>query len=185
MPIESTQSIRPKLGTARNVVENILRHFVAAIAKVTNYFLRSRHRASDEKRPESLAKEAGAVATTTEAATTTENVTANPTITESFTGPIIADVKVDADAQFESAASTVLDQEEIQRRRDLVRTLFNDFWTGSHEKPAAFVDRLDQAEDYVNKRLAASGEFWQLDAKTRLMLGLPPSKSSSANPHRS
>jgi hypothetical protein len=202
MSIESTQSIRPKPVTARNAVENILRRFVAAVAKVTNYFLRSRHRASDEKHPESVAKEAGTVATTSEAATTTVNATANPTITESFTGPIIADVKVDADAQFDTvppesvaketgaiattevatttvnvtanptitgkfigsiiadvkvdadaqidiAASTVLDQEEIQRRRDLVRTLFNDFWTGSHEKPAAFVDRLDQAENYV------------------------------------
>jgi hypothetical protein len=185
MPIESTQLIRPKPVTARNAVENILRHFVAAVAKVTNYFLRSRHRASDEKHPESVAKEAGTVATTSEAATTTVNATANPTITESFTGPVSADVKVDADAQFDSAASTVLDQEEIQRRRDLVRTLFNDFWTGSHEKPAAFVDRLDQAEDYVNERLAASGEFWQLNAKTRLMLGLPPPKNSSANPRRS
>lgn len=190
MPIESTQSIRPKPVTARNAVENILYHFVAAVAKATNYFLRSRHRASDQKRRESVAKEAGALAATTEAATRTEaatttvNTTPNPTITESFTGPIIADVKVDADAQIDSAASTVLDQEEIQRRRDLVRTLFNDFWTGSHEKPAAFVDRLDQAEDYVNERLAASGEFWQLDAKTRLMLGLPPTKSS-ANSRRS
>jgi hypothetical protein len=62
MPIESTQSIRPKPVTARNAVENILYHFVAAVAKVTNYFLRSRHRASDEKRPESVAKEAGALA---------------------------------------------------------------------------------------------------------------------------
>jgi hypothetical protein len=238
MSIESTQSIRPKPVTARNAVENILRRFVAAVAKVTNYFLRSRHRASDEKHPESVAKEAGAVATTTEAATTTVNATANPTITESFTGPIIADVKVDADAQFDTvppesvaketgaiattevatttvnvtanptitgkfigsiiadvkvdadaqidiAASTVLDQEEIQRRRDLVRTLFNDFWTGSHEKPAAFVDRLDQAENYVNERLAASGEFWQLDAKARLMLGLPPRKRNDASPCRS
>ena len=180
MPIESTQSIRPRPGTARNAVENILHHFVAAVAKVTNYFLRSSHRASDEKRPESVAKETGAVVTTTEAATTTVNATANPTITESFTGPIIADVKVDADAQIDSTVSTILDQEEIQRRRDLVRTLFNDFWSGSHEKPVAFVDRLDQAEDHVNERLAASGEFWQIDAKTRLMLGLPPRKSRSA-----
>jgi hypothetical protein len=238
MSIESTQSIRPKPVTARNAVENILCRFVAAVAKVTNYFLRSRHRASDEKHPESVAKEAGTVATTSEAATTTVNATANPTITESFTGPIIADVKVDADAQFDTvppesvaketgaiattevatttvnvtanptitgkfigsiiadvkvdadaqidiAASTVLDQEEIQRRRDLVRTLFNDFWIGSHEKPAAFVDRLDQAEDYVNERLAASGEFWQLDAKARLMLGLPPRKRNDASLHRS
>jgi hypothetical protein len=179
MLIESTQSIRPKPVTARNAVENILHHFLAAVAKVTNYFLRSRHRASDEKRPESVAKEAGAVATTT------VNAAATPTVTELFTGPIIADVKVDADAQIDSAASTVLDQEEIQRRRDLVRTLFNDFWTGSHEKPAAFVDRLDKAEDYVNKRLAASGEFWQLDAKTRLMLGLPPRKRKGASPRPS
>ena len=51
--------------------------------------------------------------------------------------------------------------------------LFNDFWIGIHDKPAAFVDRLDQAEDYVNERLAANGEFWRLDDKTRRMLGLP------------
>jgi len=37
--------------------------------------------------------------------------------------------------------------------------LFNDFWNGTSEKPVAFVDRLDQAEDYLNERLAASGEF--------------------------
>ena len=183
MPIESTQSIRPK-PTARNAVENILRHFVAAVAKVTNYFSRSRHRASDEKRPESAAKKAGTIATTTEVATTTVNATANPTITESFIDPIIADVKVDAGAQIESAASPVLDPEEIQRRRNLMRTLFNDFWTGSHEKPAAFVDRLDQAENYVNERLGASGEFWQLDAKTRLMLGLPSRKRNGASSRR-
>jgi hypothetical protein len=71
-------------------------------------------------------------------------------------------------------APIALDQEEIQRRRNLVRTLFNDFWNGAYEKPVAFVDRLDQAEDYLNECLAASGEFWRLDAKTRVMLGLPP-----------
>jgi hypothetical protein len=36
------------------------------------------------------------------------------------------------------------------------------------------VERLDQAEDYVNERLTACGEFWRLDANTRAMLGLPP-----------
>jgi hypothetical protein len=76
---------------------------------------------------------------------------------------------------------TVPDQEEIQRRRDLVRTLFNDFWSEAHDKPAAFVERLDQAEDYVNERLTACGEFWQLDAKTRAMLGLPPRSNSPNN----
>jgi len=63
---------------------------------------------------------------------------------------------------------------EIQRRRDLVRTLFNDFWSGSDDKPAGFADRLNQAENYINNRLTACGEFWQLDAKIRLMLSLPP-----------
>ena len=76
-------------------------------------------------------------------------------------------------------APIALDQEEIQRRRNLVRMLFNDFWRGAHDKPAAFVERLNQAEDYLNERLAASGEFWQLDAKTRVMLGLPPTKSGA------
>jgi hypothetical protein len=59
--------------------------------------------------------------------------------------------------------------------------LFNDFWIGIHDKPAAFVDRLDQAEDYVNERLAASGEFWRLDDKTRRMLGLPRRSNTTDN----
>jgi hypothetical protein len=29
------------------------------------------------------------------------------------------------------------------------------------------VERLDQAEGYLNDRLAANGEGWRLDAKTR------------------
>ena len=72
---------------------------------------------------------------------------------------------------------------EILRRRELVRTLFNDFWDGLDEKPAAFVDRLDQAEEYLNERLAASGECWQLDAKMRKILGLP-TQSNSRNAAR-
>jgi len=70
------------------------------------------------------------------------------------------------------------DAQEIQRRRDLVRQFFNDFWSGYDEKPAAFVDRLDQAEEYLNERLAASGESWKLDAKARQTLGLPMSSVS-------
>ena len=53
---------------------------------------------------------------------------------------------------------------------ELVRAMFNDFWSGCDDKPAAFVDRLDQAEPYLNERLTACGEFWQLDAATRKML---------------
>jgi hypothetical protein len=77
-------------------------------------------------------------------------------------------------AQIEPVAQAIPDEREIQRRRDLVRTLFNDFWNGSYDKPATFADRLDQAENCLNERLIARGEFWQLDAKTRVLLGLPP-----------
>jgi hypothetical protein len=67
------------------------------------------------------------------------------------------------------------DQHEIQRRREIIRTLFNDFWSGTEEKPPRFVDRLDQAEPYLNERLRALDEPWRLDADSRRLLGLPPS----------
>jgi hypothetical protein len=168
---EPAESSRPKRGTRSGVLEKFLRSFAqigAAVIKPTKYFLRAKYPASDEKRVESTLEEVGAVAAATE--------TAVLTTTKSFTVPDTAEVKVDTDAQIDSA-----DQEEIQRRRDLVRTLFNDFWSEAHDKPAAFVERLDQAEDYVNERLTACGEFWQLDAKTRAMLGLPPRSNSPNN----
>ena len=181
VPADPAESSRPKPGTRKGVLEKFLRWFAEIgrpVNTVTKHFLRPRHPASQftaEQRAEDGAEEAGAVATAT------ENVVANLTTTKSFTVPATADVEVDTDAQIDSAASTVLDQEEIQRRRDLVRMLFNDFWSGAYEKPAAFVERLDQAEDYVNERLAANGEFWQLDAKTRVTLGLPPQANSPNN----
>ena len=70
--------------------------------------------------------------------------------------------------------------QEIARRRELVRSLFNDYWSGRFDKPAAFVDRLNEAETYLNERLEASGEGWRLDAGTRKMLGLPPRGNSRA-----
>jgi hypothetical protein len=174
MPIDSADSTRLKSDTATDIGEKVLRWFAqigAAVIKPIKYFLRTRYSVSDEKRAESTLEETGAIAAATENAILTA--------TKSFTVPVTAGVKVDTDAQIDSASSTVLDQEEIQRRRDLVRTFFNDFWSEAPDKPAAFVERLDQAEDYVNERLAANGEIWQLDAKTRAMLGLPPTKSSA------
>ena len=43
-------------------------------------------------------------------------------------------------------------------------------------RQAGFAERLNQAEGYINERLAARGETWQLDSATRkqLGLGLPP-----------
>jgi hypothetical protein len=179
MPIDSADSTRLKSDTTMDIGEKVLRWFAqigAAVIKPPKYFLRTKYPASDEKGAESTLEEAGAIAAATEDAVLTT--------TKSFTVPVTAEVKVDTDAQIDSAASTVPDQEEIQRRRDLVRMLFNDFWSGADEKPAAFVERLDQAEDYVNKRLAAIGEFWQLDTKTRVTLGLPPHASKPSPPCR-
>jgi hypothetical protein len=98
---------------------------------------------------------------------------------ESFTIASKDDVNVGPVAA-SGISQTFPDQQEIERRRVLVRVLFNDFWNRAHNKPAAFAERLDQAEDYLNARLAAHGELWRLDANTRPILGLPP-RSSSAN----
>jgi hypothetical protein len=177
MPFDSVDSSSLKSDTATDIGEKVLHWFAqigAAVIKPAKYFLRTRA-ASDEKHAENALEEAGAVTAAT------ENVVANLTTTKSFTVPVTAAVNVDTDAQTDSVASTVLDREEIQRRRDLVRTLFNDFWSGAYEKPATFVERLDQAEDYVNERLVETGEFWQLDAKTRVTLGLPPRSHSPNN----
>jgi hypothetical protein len=67
-------------------------------------------------------------------------------------------------------------QEEIDRRRGVVRAFFNDYWSSIDDKPASFAERLDRAEDYINERVAAGGEAWRLGAATRKQLGLPPSR---------
>jgi hypothetical protein len=173
MPIDSADTTRLKSDTATDIGEKVLRWFAqigAVVIKPIKYFLRTRYPASDDKRAQSTLEEAGTIAAAIENAAFTA--------TKSFTIAVNAEVKVDAEGQIDSAASTVPDQEEIQRRRDLVRTLFNDFWSEAHDKPAAFVERLDQAEDYVNERLTACGEFWRLDTNTRVMLGLPPRANS-------
>jgi hypothetical protein len=67
-------------------------------------------------------------------------------------------------------------QDEIERRRGMVRRYFNDYWSSIEDKPASFAERLDGAEAYINERVAAGGEPWQLDPATRKQLGLPPRK---------
>ncbi len=124
----------------------------ATIFKLTNYFLQPSHSASREKSAQSGAVTPEAVAT----------------------GPVAADLNVGLDTTIGCITQSELSTQEIERQRNLVRTLFNDFWSGAHDKPTAFVQRLDLAEDYLNERLAADGEFWRLDAGTRAMLGLPP-----------
>jgi hypothetical protein len=160
--------------TMRGTVENIRRWFAgigAAFKNPTEYFSRPRRAASDiaaETRGESTAEEA----------TATESAVATPTTTATFTTPVTADGKIGQDVQVSCVVPIRQDQQEIQRRLELVRAMFNDFWSGCDDKPAAFVDRLDQAEPYLNERLTACGEFWQLDANTRKMLSLPPRSNS-------
>jgi hypothetical protein len=67
-------------------------------------------------------------------------------------------------------------QEEIDRRRGIVRAFFNDYWSSVDDKPTSFAERLDRAEGYINERVAAGGEAWRLGPATRKQLGLPPSR---------
>jgi hypothetical protein len=69
-------------------------------------------------------------------------------------------------------------QQEIDRRRGLVREFFNDYWSSADDKPSSFAERLDRAEGYINERAAAVGEAWRLGPATRKQLGLPPSKKA-------
>ena len=145
----------------------------AAFTKLSDIFSRAPPPVSDvaaESRAESAAEGAGAVAAATEI------TTATPTATSA----VARDAKIVQDGQVTDVASISPDQQEIQRRRELVRALFNDFWSGRDDKPATFADRLDQAEIYLNDRLTACGEYWQLDAKTRKLLGLPARRSTSS-----
>ena len=67
--------------------------------------------------------------------------------------------------------------QEIERRREIVRQFFNYFWRSTDDKPSTFAERLNRAEGHINERLAARGETWQLDAESRKQLGLPPPKT--------
>jgi hypothetical protein len=183
MPTDLAESSKPTLGVVRGALEVIVRwvaRFGPTSDKPTKYFLQSRFAATDntaqqptsditaERCADSLPEEPRVVATATEGV-----VAAKPNATVSITAPAIAGAEVGQQTQIERVAAALPDQQEILRRRELVRTLFNDFWSGSDDKPKAFVDRLDQAETYLNERLTACGESWQLDAETRAMLGLP------------
>ena len=166
------QSSRAKPGTTEEVVASVLGWF-AEIGHTAKYFLRLRHSASAENLTESAVAEAEA------GHAATDNTDAKPTATKSHATALTVDLNVSR-MEINDVGQTLPNEQEIEHRRNLVRTLFNDFWNGAHDKPASFVERLDQAEDYLNERLAANGEFWRLDANTRALLGLPP---RSRSPH--
>lgn len=157
-------------GIVASVLASILR-WISELREAARNLLPLRDPASNENPAESVVTEAR-----------DEQVGANGsdaklTKTKSFTTAPLADAKPSSTAA-NGIYQTVPDQQEIDRRRHLVRMLFNDFWNGAHNKPAAFAQRLDQAEDYLNARLEAHGELWRLDANTRAILGLPARSSS-------
>jgi hypothetical protein len=153
MTVEVAQSNRSQPATT-GAVSTVLRLFVEIGAAIKAFF-RGSHPASAGSCTENAAVETEAVAT----------------------ARIPAHAKVEADAGISLVAHNELNRQEIERRRNLVRTLFNDFWSGEDQKPASFTARLDRAEHYLNARLAANGETWRLDTETRAMLSLP-SRSS-------
>jgi acetylornithine deacetylase/succinyl-diaminopimelate desuccinylase-like protein len=154
MTIEAAQSSGSQ-PVSTGAVSTVLRFFVEIGAGIKAFF-RGSHPASAGSCTENAAVETEAVAP----------------------AQIPAHAEAEADARISPNADNELGRQEIERRRNLVRTLFNDFWSGEDQKPASFTVRLDQAEDYLNERLAANGETWRLDTETRAMLSLPPRSSS-------
>lgn len=176
MSDDLAQSGRPNRGNPRGVARDLLHLLTEIGATVIGYFWKPLP-ASDVTGENGPGK-------ASLLSTTVEEPAVKSGVRESFPASVTAAVLVGPESPTNRIAHTVLDDREIQRRRDLVRTLFNDFWSEANDKPVAFVDRLAQAEPYINERLKACGEFWQLDAETRIMLGLPSTRNR-ANPRPS
>src|SRR5262249_48385893 len=154
----AVDQVESRTSTLRKIADYISRTFAAVtpvLSNLSHYFFRSSDFASGVSPPQTSVPQDEVV----EPAKTTAAEKAS-------TEPPAAGAKVDV-AKADLVTHVALDQTEIERRRNLVRTLFNDYWSGAQEKPAAFSERLDQAEDYLNERLAANGETWRLDADTR------------------
>jgi hypothetical protein len=118
---------RSKPITAREALASIWRYF-ANIGAAAMYLLRTRHVRSLEGN--AFEPAAGPVAVKAGAA-------ALPA----------ANVSVNAGPEVNAVADTSPGQQEIERRRNLVRIFFNDFWSEVSNKPTAFVERFDEAED--------------------------------------
>jgi len=157
---------------AGGVLANILRSFAVMSAAAAKLF-----RPSRPKLPEG---EAESAAVEIEAAEAEASETEVAAVTDRA-ADLAANLHVDGERESKALVQSVPDQQEIDRRRNLVRTFFNDFWSEALHKPAAFVERLDAAEEYLNERLAANGELWRLDATMRALLGLPPRSNASVD----
>ena len=90
-------------------------------------------------------------------------------------GPIAAEPESPISVESESLVSPELEvspgQQEVDRRRGIVRAFFNDYWSSVDDKPASFAERLDLAEGYINERVAAGGEAWRLRSRNPQAIG--------------
>jgi hypothetical protein len=68
-------------------------------------------------------------------------------------------VAVGDESQISIKTGASPNQQEIERRREIVRQFFNDFWRSTDDKPSTFAERLNRAEGHITR-----GETWQLDA---------------------
>lgn len=105
MTVEVAESSRSQPVTT-GVVSTVLRLFVEVSAAIKSFF-RGSH-------PESAGSCAENTAVEMEAVTTAQ---------------IPAHTEAEADARISLVAHNELNRQEIERRRNLVRTLFNDFWS--------------------------------------------------------
>ena len=105
-------------------------------------------------------------------ASSTSRTATNGTITADRSALCADNITVRSEGPIRIGTDVSFDSQEIDRRREIVRRLFNNFWKWTEDKPTTFAERLDQAEGYINERLVACGEVWQLDPGTRQQLGL-------------
>ena len=163
MAIDKVEWSQSERSTATYLAGNIRGWFSAihaSLTRATHHLFRSRESAPDVSFPLPNARQDTVVVDAI------QNVNAG-------TKPAVSAANVPG-AKADLITPITPDREEIERRRNLVRMLFNGYWSGVADKPAAFSERFDQAEEHLNERLAAEGEIWRIDAHTRVMLGLPP-----------
>src|SRR5580693_4108190 len=134
LPFDLAESSNSKPATVRGSVQNIFRWVVgvAAVFKRPSKYISRPERSASDKTVESLADSAAEAAVVVPTATNSAVAKIGPNV--GFAGPVTAEDKISEDARINPVAPILLDQQEIQRRR----ALFNDFWSGSYDKPAAF-----------------------------------------------
>jgi len=77
----------------------------------------------------------------------------------------IAAVQPESQLSIKTGASP--NRQEIERRREIVRQFFNDFWVSDKDNLGIFAERLNRAEGHINERLAARAKHLSAAALSR------------------